>query len=173
MARTTLQTLTSLFLTISLLLIILNQVKPAEAKLNQTQFISEVLEGHNAARKAVGVAPLRWENLLSVYARIYSSRKRRFDCELIHSTGYFGENLFWGQGRRWTAKDAVAAWVAEKKWYNYNNNSCNGPECGHYTQIIWKETKLVGCSKIICDSGDSFITCEYYPTGNYVGEKPY
>ncbi|KNA13995.1 hypothetical protein SOVF_111560 [Spinacia oleracea] len=149
-------------------------VKPAQAKINQTEFINEVLEGHNAARKAVGVLPLRWENLLAKYAQIYSSRKRRKDCKLIHSSGPFGENLFWGSGKRWTAKDAVAAWVAEKQWYNYSNNSCiSGYQCGHYTQIVWKQTKLVGCSKIICDTGDSFITCEYYSAGNYVGERPY
>lgn len=72
------------------------------------------------------------------------------------------------------ATDAVAAWVAEKKWYNYTDNSCTDKyQCGHYTQVVWKDTKLVGCSKIICDSGDTIITCEYYPAGNYEGEQPY
>ncbi|KAL2930817.1 DNA replication licensing factor MCM3-like protein 1 [Bienertia sinuspersici] len=143
-------------------------------EINKTEFIEQVLDGHNAARKAVGVPPLNWEPVLATYARIYSSRKRRADCKLIHSSGSFGENLFWGEGRRWTAKDAVAAWVEEKQWYTYSNNSCTpGAECGHYTQIIWNKTIRVGCSKIICDSGDSFITCEYYPAGNYVGETPY
>ncbi|XP_021742938.1 pathogenesis-related protein PR-1-like [Chenopodium quinoa] len=169
----TLQILSSLFLSISILIILI-QVNPAKARINTTEFINEVLDGHNAARKAVGVPPLRWENLLAKYAQIYSSRQRRQDCKLIHSTSPFGENLFWGSGKRWTAKDAVAAWVDEKQWYDYSSNSCtSGYDCGHYTQAVWKQTILVGCSKIICDSGDSFITCEYYPTGNYVGEKPY
>ncbi|XP_021766103.1 pathogenesis-related protein PR-1-like [Chenopodium quinoa] len=167
-----LKILTPLFLFISILIILI-QVTPAKAKYNQTEFINEVLEGHNAARQAVGVSPLKWENLLAKYAKIYS-RQRRHDCKLIHSSSPFGENLFWGSGKRWMAKDAVAAWVAEKQWYNYGNNSCSsGYACGHYTQVVWKQTKLVGCSKVKCDSGDSIITCEYYPTGNYVGEKPY
>ncbi|XP_021724782.1 cysteine-rich venom protein-like [Chenopodium quinoa] len=60
------------------------------------------------------------------------------------------------------AKDAIATWVAEKQWYNYDNNNCSsGYVCGHYTQVVWKQTKMAGCSKIICDSGNSFITCEH------------
>ncbi|CAO2823528.1 unnamed protein product [Amaranthus hypochondriacus] len=169
----TLQFLTSLLISFSLLLILF-QAKPTNAKINSTEFINQVLESHNAARNSVGVVPLKWENLLATYARIYSSRQLRKDCKLIHSTGKFGENLFWGQGKRWMATDAVAAWVAEKKWYNYTDNSCTDKyQCGHYTQVVWKDTKLVGCSKIICDSGDTIITCEYYPAGNYEGEQPY
>ncbi|KAF5199828.1 Pathogenesis-related protein [Thalictrum thalictroides] len=133
-----------------------------------------MLDGHNSARKAVGVPPLKWNSKLATYARVYSNQRRK-DCKLIHSPGYgFGETLFWGQGKKWTAKDAVIAWVAEKKWYHYDTNSCSsGKQCGHYTQIVWHNTERVGCAKIICDTGDSFIACEYHPPGNYIGEKPY
>lgn len=161
-----------IFAAISLILF-LNQAEHATAALNKTEFITQVLDGHNAARGAVGVPPLMWNDFLSSYARIYSSRERRHDCKLIHSDSKFGENLFWGQGKRWGPQDAVAAWVAEKQWYNYGNNSCSGPQCGHYTQVVWRDTKSVGCSKIVCDTGDTFITCEYFPAGNYEGEKPY
>ncbi|KAK9741462.1 hypothetical protein RND81_03G107900 [Saponaria officinalis] len=169
---------TSLILTLIFLLItliLLNQPKPADAKLNKTELINQFLNGHNAARKEVGVPPLKWLDLLAKYSRIYSTKNRRKDCKLIHSPGTtFGENLFWGQGKNWYPKDAVAAWVAEKQWYNYRNNSCSGDEeCGHYTQVVWRDTKLVGCAMIKCDTGDIFITCEYYPPGNYDGEKPY
>ncbi|MEM6522020.1 MAG: CAP domain-containing protein, partial [Cyanobacteria bacterium P01_C01_bin.70] len=40
----------------------------------------------------------------------------------------------------------VAAWVAEKADYDYASNSCaSGKVCGHYTQIVWRETTAVGC----------------------------
>ncbi|KAK9278052.1 hypothetical protein L1049_027610 [Liquidambar formosana] len=140
----------------------------------KTETINQVLDGHNSARKAVGVPPLQWEPLLATYARVYSSNERRKDCKLVHSPGYgFGENLFWGKGSRWTAEDAVAAWVAERQWYHHANNSCNAKDCSHYTQIVWRTTQRVGCSKIICDSGETFIACEYYPPGNYFGQRPY
>ncbi|KAF6161759.1 hypothetical protein GIB67_013836, partial [Kingdonia uniflora] len=85
----------------------------------------------------------------------------------------FGENLFWGQGHRWSAKDAIDAWVTEKELYVYENNTCLGKQCGHYTQVVWRMTMRVGCAQIICNSGDTFITCEHHPPGNYIGARPY
>ncbi|KAF6161757.1 hypothetical protein GIB67_013834 [Kingdonia uniflora] len=132
-----------------------------------------MLDGHNEARNAVGVPPLRWDQRLAIHARFYSNQRRK-DCQLIHSPWFgFGENLFWGQGRQWTAKDAVDTWVGEKKLYNYDSNSCTGETCGHYTQIVWRTTKRVGCSRITCNSGNAFIACEYFPPGNYIGLRPY
>ncbi|KAJ8634536.1 hypothetical protein MRB53_008803 [Persea americana] len=155
------------------LTIFITLINPAYGTIKRTNMIQQFVDGHNRARRAVGVPPLKWEPMLARYARVYSN-ERRGDCALKHSPGYgFGENIFMGEGHRWTAKDAVDGWVAEKQFYHYNNNSCSGGECLHYTQIIWRATKLVGCAKIHCDSGDIFIACEYYPPGNYVGDRPY
>lgn len=143
------------------------------ASANKTQMINEFLDGHNAARRAVGVPTLAWDPSLANYARLYSNQRRK-DCKLVHSPGYaYGETLFWGKGKKWSAKDAVSAWVAEKKWYRYSDNSCSGQQCSHYTQVVWRTTKYVGCAKIICTSGDTFMACEYYPPGNYIGQRPY
>nr|CAD1824773.1 unnamed protein product [Ananas comosus var. bracteatus] len=117
---------------------------------------AEFLSTHNAARQ-------------QAYAV-----QRRGDCQLVHSPGYtYGENIFWGQGHRWTAAEAVGAWVAENQWYHYDNNSCSGPDCSHYTQVVWRTTEQLGCAKITCATGDTFVVCEYYPPGNYIGARPY
>lgn len=102
------------------------------------------------------------------------ANRRRGDCALVHSSGVFGENLFWGSGGRWKPANAVAAWAAEEANYDYKTNSCTGgADCWHYTQVVWKRTVKVGCSQIVCNSGDIFIACEYYPPGNVIGERPY
>ncbi|ONK69538.1 uncharacterized protein A4U43_C05F24030 [Asparagus officinalis] len=135
--------------------------------------VSQLITAHNEARRAAGVPPLVWDAKLTRYAKVYANQ-RRHDCQLIHSPGYiYGENIFWGQGWRWSATDVVASWVGEKKWYHHDINECNGPDCSHYTQIVWRTTKKLGCAKIKCDSGDIFMVCEYYPPGNYVGVRPY
>ncbi|XP_058114350.1 pathogenesis-related protein PR-1-like [Magnolia sinica] len=155
------------------LISLLSLLITAHASLNSTQIIAQFIDGHNSARRAVGVPPLKWEPLLARYARVYSNERRK-DCALVHSPGYgFGENIFWGQGHRWTAKDAVDAWAAEKQFYHYSDNTCSSRDCSHYTQMVWRTTERVGCAQIICDSGDTFITCEYYPPGNYAGARPY
>ncbi|GER31022.1 CAP (Cysteine-rich secretory proteins [Striga asiatica] len=128
----------------------------------------------NAARTALGLRPFVWDRKLARYAKSYANRRRR-DCALEHSGGPYGENIFWGSGRGWGPAQAAAAWVAERREYNYWANSCaDGRECGHYTQIVWRDTKRIGCAKVVCDDDKGvFMTCNYDPPGNYIGERPY
>ncbi|EPS64834.1 hypothetical protein M569_09947, partial [Genlisea aurea] len=137
----------------------------------------QFLYAHNAVRGRKAEAPLEWDPQLRNYA-VWWAQQRRRDCELLHSfkDGEFtlGENIFWGGGGDWTAEDAVSSWAEEERYYRYWDNSCMyGQECGHYTQIVWKTTRRIGCARVLCDAGDVFVTCNYYPPGNYVGERPY
>ncbi|XP_060171036.1 pathogenesis-related protein PR-1-like [Lycium barbarum] len=132
---------------------------------------------HNLVRATKMELPLTWDSNLENYAKWWASQRRQ-DCKLVHSfpEGYFklGENIYWGSGNTWTPTDAVNAWADEQKYYDYASNSCaEGQLCGHYTQIVWKSTTKIGCARVVCDSGDVFMTCNYFPPGNYVGEKPY
>ncbi|XP_020106227.1 pathogenesis-related protein PRB1-2-like [Ananas comosus] len=142
-------------------------------KLGAVSTITQFLAPHNALRGSMGLPPLQWSAQLAAYANWYGNQ-RRGDCELVHSTSNYGENIFWGQGNQWRIADAVAAWAAEQAYYNYNSNSCDpNADCSHYTQMVWRSTKFVGCARITCNSGDTFIVCEYDPHGNVIGKKPY
>ncbi|XP_056176908.1 pathogenesis-related protein PR-1-like [Syzygium oleosum] len=137
----------------------------------------QFLYAHNAVRAAKRELPVAWDVQLESYARWWAGQ-RRSDCALEHSfeEGDFrlGENIFWGGGSGWTASDAVGAWAGEERYYQYGSNTCEGGhECRHYTQIVWRSTRRVGCSGVVCDGSDVFMTCNYYPPGNYVGERPY
>ncbi|KAK9130184.1 hypothetical protein Sjap_010671 [Stephania japonica] len=136
----------------------------------ETQFLAP----QNAARAVRGMKPLVWDSRVAKYAQGYANRRRR-DCELTHSNGPYGENIFWGSGKDWSAAEAATAWVSEKRFYKYWSNSCAwGKMCGHYTQIVWRGSKRVGCARAVCDGGKGvFMTCNYDPPGNYVGERPY
>ncbi|KAG8367695.1 hypothetical protein BUALT_Bualt16G0099800 [Buddleja alternifolia] len=137
----------------------------------------QFLFGHNLVRARKWELPLVWDSQLENYARWWAG-KRQADCQLVHSfpEGDFklGENIYWGSGSTWTPMDAVGAWADEEKYYRYSGNSCEeGQQCGHYTQIVWRTTQKIGCARVVCDSGDVFMTCNYYPPGNYIGERPY
>ncbi|XP_051192114.1 pathogenesis-related protein PRB1-3-like [Lolium perenne] len=138
----------------------------------------EFLYYHNAVRMARWELPLTWSTRLESYARWWASQ-RRGDCALRHSfpEGQFalGENIFWGgAGAAWSPGDAVKDWAAEGVDYSYAANACApGRDCGHYTQIVWRGTASVGCARVVCDDGGVFITCNYYPPGNVVGQRPY
>ncbi|XP_077233493.1 pathogenesis-related protein PRB1-2-like [Tasmannia lanceolata] len=133
----------------------------------------DYLNPHNAARAQVGVGPMTWDNTVAAYAQNYANQ-RIGDCQLMHSGGPYGENIFWGSGGDFTAVDAVNAWVNERGDYNYAANACaSGKQCGHYTQVVWRNSVRLGCARVRCNSGAIFITCNYDPPGNFVGQRPY
>lgn len=137
----------------------------------------QFLFAHNMVRAAKWELPLMWDNQLENYAKWWAGQRGR-DCKLEHSfpEGGFklGENIYWGSGSTWTPTDAVRAWSDEEKYYHYATNTCDSDQmCGHYTQIVWKTTRRIGCARVICDDGDVFMTCNYDPVGNYIGERPY
>ncbi|BAT86962.1 hypothetical protein VIGAN_05029500 [Vigna angularis var. angularis] len=141
----------------------------AYAQNSQADYLNE----HNAARSRVGVANIVWDSTVAAFAQNYANQ-RRGDCKLIHSGGggKYGENLAGSSGDL-SGKDAVKLWVNEKSKYDYNSNSCVGGECRHYTQVVWRNSVRVGCAKVRCNNGGTFIGCNYDPPGNYVGRRPY
>ncbi|KAL9224126.1 hypothetical protein vseg_000194 [Gypsophila vaccaria] len=134
---------------------------------------SQWLAPHNIARKSVGLPPLTWDPRLAYFAKSYGAR-RSTDCAMVHSNGPYGENMYWGSGSSWTPNHAVAGWVSEKFYYNRHTNTCRARTCGHYTQIVWRSTKRIGCARVVCGRGAGVLfVCEYDPPGNFNGERPY
>ncbi|KAI9378450.1 hypothetical protein POPTR_018G096028v4 [Populus trichocarpa] len=132
----------------------------------------QFLFAHNLVRAAKWELPLMWDFQLEKYAGWWAGL-RKADCKLQHSFPEYdfklGENIYWGSGSTWTPTDAVGTWAGEEKYYNYAQNTCQeGQMCGHYTQIVWKTTRRIGCARVVCDDGDVFMTCNYDPPG----EKP-
>ncbi|XVE67402.1 hypothetical protein DITRI_Ditri08aG0157500 [Diplodiscus trichospermus] len=132
----------------------------------------DYLNAHNTARADVGVGPMTWDDTVAAYAKNYANQ-RIGDCNLVHSGGPYGENLAWSSADL-SGTDAVTMWVNEKADYNYDSNTCApGKVCGHYTQVVWRKSVRLGCAKVRCNNGGTFIGCNYDPPGNYNGEKPY
>ena len=84
----------------------------------------------------------------------------------------------WGEScHRWCSFSGVAAvnmWVDEWVNYDYNSNTCYpGTMCGHYTQMVWRNTLRVGCARVQCNSRWYFVICSYDPPGNWAGQWPF
>ncbi|XP_024980004.1 pathogenesis-related protein PR-1 type-like [Cynara cardunculus var. scolymus] len=133
----------------------------------------DFVDAHNAARKEVGLGPMKWDATVAQFAQNYANR-RKVDCALRHSnTNKYGENIAWGTGEL-SGVDAVRMWVDEKANYDYKSNTCAiFKMCGHYTQVVWKTSVRLGCARVRCLNQAWFITCNYEPPGNYIGVKPY
>ncbi|KAK4424275.1 Pathogenesis-related leaf protein 4 [Sesamum alatum] len=132
----------------------------------------DYVDAHNVARAEMGVGPIVWDENVTAFAQNYVSQ-RIGDCNLVHSTDRpYGENLAKGSGD-FTGRAAVDLWVGEKPFYDYSSNSCVGGECGHYTQVVWRNSVRLGCARAQCNDGWWFISCNYDPPGNYIDQRPY
>lgn len=144
---------------------------------SESSFAVEILRAHNKERALVGVPPLSWDAKVASFASKYGRVQRnQHHCEMVHSeTKIYGENLCWGVWNIMTPAEAVQAWIALKKFYDYNTNSCYSDEpCGVYTQVVWEKSTKLGCAEVSCDKGNAtLVVCNYFPRGNIIGERPF
>ncbi|KAL1220716.1 Pathogenesis-related protein PR-1 [Cardamine amara subsp. amara] len=133
----------------------------------------EFLFAHNLVRARVGEPPLEWDGRLAAYARWWANQ-RVGDCRLLHSNGPYGENIFWAAENNWRPGNIVKVWADENQFYDVKANTCDSQHmCGHYTQIVWRDSTKVGCARVDCSNGGIYVICVYNPPGNYEGENPF
>ena len=131
----------------------------------------DLLTAHNAVRARSHVAPLVWSDRLAKHAQEWADTLLARG-EFGHRPNLtYGENLYEIRGAAATPARVVGAWAAESKYYDYRSNTCQGV-CGHYTQIIWRDTTAVGCA-VARGRGREVWVCDYDPPGNWIGKRPY
>lgn len=145
--------------------------------------LATILAAHNAARARAMPAPspalpdMTWDPALAAEAQAYADQ-----CNFDHdrNRGSVGENLAVNSPAGW--RDAVAvveSWESEVADYDYDGNHCSDV-CGHYTQIVWRESVELGCGVATCDGINGFTSnqgeiwvCRYRAPGNFNGRRPY
>ena len=126
---------------------------------------------HNGYRARVGSPPLVWSDRLAVRAQQWAATLIARGLFVPRRDGQSGENLYEISGGHAGPAQVVAGWMSEEANYNRATNSCTA-RCGHYTQVIWHDTKSVGCG-VARDGRREVWVCDYTPPGNIVGERPY
>lgn len=128
---------------------------------------------HNRYRKQLGLPPLKWSADLADYAQAWADRLKSRGCDMAHRPDNpHGENLAWSSGPM-SGAQVVHLWASEKDDYDYPSNTCRpGKVCGHWTQMIWADTRNIGCGMARCGNSEIWV-CNYDPPGNYIGQKPY
>ncbi|GEM_PF-584541 len=140
--------------------------------------VQNLMTLHDKIRAEVKAGPLTWSKELAAYAQKWADHLAATRCDLAHrpSSGEwaqkYGENLFAGSAKFFTVADAVKLWENEKKNYKGQAIDSGSANSGHYTQLVWKNTKQVGCGKVVCKD-DLIVVCNYDPPGNIAGQLPY
>lgn len=136
----------------------------------------EVLAAHNGERAALRLAPLTWSDRLAADAGQWAARLARIGV-LQHSSGESGqgENLWMGTVGAYSVREMVQMFLDERDDFVpgiFPDISRTGDwaDVGHYTQIIWPDTRQVGCA-IASGAQYDVMVCRYDPAGN-VEEEP-
>lgn len=162
---------------IARLLPVLSLALAVPARAGETDALAtRLLAAHNTERTRLGIAPLRWSPALADQARSWAGDlARRGALEHARDRQGAGENLWMGTSGYYAPEAMVGAFVGERRYFRpgtFPNVSTTGRwfDVGHYTQLIWPETREVGCALA---NGPRFdvLVCRYFPAGNVITQR--
>ena len=142
----------------------------------ENRFAYELLDAHNVERERFGAPRLRWSPKLAREAHRWAKVLAR-EGRMRHSTqqerGGAGENLWMGSAGAYSASFMIEAFAAERRHFKpgrFPNISRTGNwrDVGHYTQVVWHDTRELGCA-VVHNRRDDFLVCRYWPAGNTHG----
>ena len=140
-----------------------------------------MIDAHNGERALVGVPPLEWDEALAVDAARYAADMAQSGAFRHSPRGSraipSGENLWMGPRRLYGYGVMVGAFLDEKKLFRTEgklpdlSTSGRWQDVGHYTQMIWRGTRKVGCA-LGEGANYEYLVCRYFPAGNAFGKGP-
>lgn len=139
-----------------------------------------MLTRHNAYRTDVGIDNLGWNETLATKAQEMIDTMAADNCSKENGTEHtYGENIsYYVTSIINTAQYVDEFWAKNPRGYfDIETKTCeDGQDCSPYTQIIWRNTKTLGCGRTISCPGNppnDLYLCLYYPKGNVPDELPY
>uniref|UniRef100_A0A0K0EKU4 SCP domain-containing protein n=1 Tax=Strongyloides stercoralis TaxID=6248 RepID=A0A0K0EKU4_STRER len=128
-----------------------------------------ILKETNRYRQAHGVPALTYdynlEKASQEYAK-YLGDYNLFEHDPKNRPNGWGENL--AKMSASLGSLATKKWYDEVSMYDFAKNKYV-PGTGHFTALVWKETKKVGCG-IYMKREILYVVCKYSPAGNMLNE---
>ncbi len=139
---------------------------------------NRILAAHNNERARFDVPPLVWDESLAISARDWAqelARSGRFEHSSPGVRHQAGENLFMGTSGAYPVEAMVGNFLDERRDFTPGTfpaiaRDGDWHNVGHYTQIIWRQTRQVGCA-IAKGAHDDYLVCRYWPAGNVYGQR--
>ncbi|XP_019866649.1 scoloptoxin SSD976 isoform X2 [Aethina tumida] len=156
-----------------------------------------ILDMHNKMRQlvangqvggqppAANMMEMKWDNELAARAQRWVDQCNEDHDPSRHESRFtVGQNI----ATTWTTKTpeswndmrsdfpyAIGKWFDEAKYFRFGG--VGGGVTGHYTQMMWATTNLVGCGYgFYYDPAKGYTknyVCNYGPGGNVIGHTPY
>jgi uncharacterized protein YkwD len=143
-----------------------------------TDYSKILLDAHNVHRaNHSDTGPMTWDAKLAKAAQTVADR-----CVTEHDRTVDASNWEMSYGQNWASAGISDGSYTEDgsavhdQWYNNEfgmfeslfgkDYSGSLGEWGHLTQVVWRDSKQVGCGTKKCGT-DSITFCNYYPPGNF------
>ncbi|XP_064079225.1 uncharacterized protein LOC135196370 isoform X3 [Macrobrachium nipponense] len=143
---------------------------------DEEEFIEEVHRTINEHRKKHGVKPLKLSKEINKHAKEWA-KKLAADEKLAHRPdNKYGENVYCVSSNSSTFK--IKGKEVTDKWYSEIKDHVFGEEpkgsllkSGHFSQMIWKDSKQVGIGYARSATGTKiFVVANFDPQGNWLGQ---
>ncbi|VDI36131.1 Hypothetical predicted protein [Mytilus galloprovincialis] len=154
--------------------------KPSKQDQPTGEFAEQALKAHNGLRAKHGVPALKSAADLCAMAQKWAdhllANNLTGHSPRDHRPGA-GENIAYMMGTMadldYSAKDATESWYSEIENYGsyYGKEPPEFgrvPAYGHFTQVVWKDTKEMGIGKAR-GNGRVVVVANYRPAGNFIG----
>jgi pathogenesis-related protein 1 len=127
--------------------------------------ITELLDAQNNIRTQLKLAKFTWNCQMANYAQEWANR----GIFEHRSNNKYGENIYVSSNGDVTLTNVVDKWMTERDFWNNNTGVCrDGKVCSHYTQIIWRATRQIGCgiNRNVTGKWKVLLVCNYDPPGD-------
>lgn len=135
-------------------------------------FAQEALKAHNNYRKRHGVEPLKLSSDLCNFALQWAQKLAYEDGFYHRPSNSYGENIYMSYNSN--PNVTVSGSAPVESWYSEIKDHVFGVEprsmgTGHFTQVVWKNTKNLGIAMARSRSGKIIVVANYEPAGNFIG----
>ncbi|XP_018335434.1 uncharacterized protein LOC108744254 isoform X2 [Agrilus planipennis] len=135
-------------------------------------FEEDFLKAHNDYRARHGVPPLKLDRKISKYAEEWAKMLAVKNVLEHRKNNPYGENIYMMYSSdpnfKITGNSPVDAWYDEIKYHTFGREP-NSLKSGHFTQVVWKSSELVGVGVAKSKQGSIYVVANYSPPGNFVG----
>ncbi|XP_037079765.1 DNA topoisomerase 1-like isoform X2 [Pollicipes pollicipes] len=147
----------------------------SDSSSDEEEFAEQCLKAHNVYRRKHGVPALKLNKKLCEYSQEWARTMASKDTMEHRRDKKYGENIFcvWSDDPKFKVggQEAVDSWYNEIKDHKFGREPEPGViKSGHFSQVIWKDSKELGIGKARSKSGKIMVVANYDPAGNFIGE---
>ncbi|XP_066581965.1 venom allergen 5-like [Prorops nasuta] len=142
---------------------------------------------HSVQPAASDLGPLKWNFEAAEIAQTWANQcdYNNDGCRNLENNVLVGQNIGYSSSKK--EQHIVNSWFNEVNNFNpklinsFENNE--GSNYTHYTQLVWANTKEIGCGFVSYDEPFEkdltdivtvyYLVCNYVPAGNVIGQKVY